>query len=430
MSLGLLAYLVGDLIQTWYEVGLQAKPYPGPADVAYLSFYPLMMSGLLLLSSGRIERHERATLALDVATATLGMSAVVWYFVLGSAAVASGDALTVGIGIAYPVGDIVLVLAGVMALLRSPSASSRKALQILLGCLGCFVVTDLVYGWLLLHASYAGGDLVDCGWMVALAGIPIAASAQPRPTVQADRRSRPRLASAGGLTFPAALASGALLLAAGANENLNPLGGLIVVAVLLTGLVSLRQTAALRAHARLAVEYRGLAATDVLTGLLSRRAFLEEAEELFAGAQQRDRQLALFMIDVDHFKKVNDTLGHAAGDLVLTRVAAACRSALPGALIGRYGGDELVAVLPETELAVARERASSLGHVISRSSSAWCPDGPLVTVSIGVASAAAQRDLDGLLAAADLALYEAKAAGRNCARTAGLDLSARVGAQP
>jgi diguanylate cyclase (GGDEF)-like protein len=235
-----------------------------------------------------------------------------------------------------------------------------------------------------------------------------------------ERRRASRASGTGVLTFVAVLVSCVLLLAAGANQAMYPLGGLIIVAVALTVLVSLRQSVALRAHARLAVEYRKVAATDVLTGLLSRRALLEEAEGLLAAAQQRDRALSVLMIDLDHFKTINDTFGHAVGDQVLITVAAACRSALPQALIGRYGGDELVAVLPDTEPGHARDLADALALTLRDTAHTSATPTPAVTLSIGVASAKGRRDLDAVLAAADLALYDAKAAGRACTRVSSM----------
>lgn len=417
MATGLAAYLVGDLLQTWYEVGLQQKPYPGPADAAYLSFYPFMVAGTLMLSS-KFAKGARAALALDVATVTVGASAVVWYFVLGPTAAAGGDLFTVGVSIAYPVGDIVVVLAAVFALLRGGAMSSRTSLHILLGCLAAFVVTDLVYGWLLLHATYTGGDIVDSGWVVALAGVAVAAAAQATPDLAIERRSVPRSTGAGALTFVAVLVSCVLLLTAGAKQQIYPLGGLIVVAVALTALVSLRQGAALRAHARLAAEYRRLVAVDVLTGLSSRRSLLEDGEDLFAAAQQRDGALSVLVIDLDHFKAINDAYGHAAGDRVLIAVAAACRTTMPTALIGRYGGDELVAVLPDIEPGQARDLGDTLVRTVAAITNSESADSPAVTVSIGVACAKGHRDFDAVLAAADHALYDAKASGRACTRVA------------
>lgn len=420
ISAGLTAYLVGLGIWTWYEIGLKQVPYPGLADVAYLSFYPLMMAGVLMLSAGNLSRGVRAALSLDVAIVTVGASAVVWYFVLGATAAAGGDALTVAVSIAYPVADIILVLAASVALLRGALTSSRLSLTILLGCLITFVVTDLVYSWLILHATYHGGDLLGTGWIAALAAMAVAGSAQGHPGVVVERRSAPRSHGAAGVTALAVTVSCALLLAAGANQQFYPLGGLILGAVALTVLVSLRQRVALQAHARLAVAYRKVASTDVLTGLLSRRALLEEAENLFAAAQQRDRALSILMIDLDHFKTINDTFGHAAGDQVLIKVAEACRRALPQAVIGRYGGDELVAVLAGTELSRACSLSDGLAQILRDAAPVSDAPTQAVTLSVGVASARGRRDLDAVLAAADLALYEAKAAGRSCTRSSSL----------
>ena len=158
-----------------------------------------------------------------------------------------------------------------------------------------------------------------------------------------------------------------------------------------------------------------LAARDSLTGLHNRRAWTEQAEAAFARSHRHERPLAVALLDLDHFKAVNDTWGHAAGDAVLKTVAEACTAVVrTGDVVGRLGGEELGVVLPETPLKGASTLAVRLCHAI-RSLRVPGPAGPLqVTVSIGVAErSAADTDLPALLARADAALYRAKRAGRD-----------------
>jgi diguanylate cyclase (GGDEF)-like protein len=174
-------------------------------------------------------------------------------------------------------------------------------------------------------------------------------------------------------------------------------------------------------NARLFAQVRRLATTDGLTGLCNRRRFFDLAEAEFARAKQRARPLSAIMLDVDHFKKVNDRHGHAVGDRVLQAVAQRCRDALrPEDVMGRYGGEEFAIVLPETGLDHShRELAEGLRLAVASEPIAT-DDGPVtVTISLGVATATSTTsDLAALLDAADGALYEAKRQGRNRALAA------------
>ena len=164
-----------------------------------------------------------------------------------------------------------------------------------------------------------------------------------------------------------------------------------------------------------------LARTDHLTGALSRGALYTQAARDLQLARRQRSHTAAFIVDIDHFKTINDTHGHAAGDAVLRHVARHGQAVLRCTdLFGRYGGDEFVAVLPETDLDTAAVIADRLRQSIGQPvpGPGRLPNGVSgVTVSIGVASVAAgAQDVDALIAHADAALYAAKHAGRNCTR--------------
>lgn len=159
-----------------------------------------------------------------------------------------------------------------------------------------------------------------------------------------------------------------------------------------------------------------LANTDALTGALSRRHFLELAGRERARAAREGGGLAVLLLDIDHFKRVNDTHGHAGGDAVLRAFHATCAAQLRAHdLLGRLGGEEFGVVLPATGREVARQVAERLRAAVAAGPVAL-PGGAAVaiTVSIGLAfTASAAEDIDGLLAAADAALYRAKREGCN-----------------
>jgi diguanylate cyclase (GGDEF)-like protein len=172
---------------------------------------------------------------------------------------------------------------------------------------------------------------------------------------------------------------------------------------------------------RLELEQRNFALADPLTGLLNRRAFIREGELMARRAQHGNEPLALLMLDIDHFKSVNDRFGHNVGDRVLMTFASVAQASLRSTdLLYRIGGEEFCFLLPDTNLADAisvadRVREDFAGHAFET------PKGRATsTVSIGVATAEQVGfDIEKLLAAADAAVYEAKARGRNRVAVAG-----------
>ncbi|MDQ2959734.1 MAG: GGDEF domain-containing protein [Candidatus Dormibacteraeota bacterium] len=164
-------------------------------------------------------------------------------------------------------------------------------------------------------------------------------------------------------------------------------------------------------------ELRRLAATDDLTGLSNRRSFRSSLTNEVARARRSGRQLCLLMLDLDHFKDVNDTFGHGVGDRVLANVGDLLASGMHRAgvdVAARVGGEEFAVILPDTDEAGGLRAAERLRlKVESR------VDNILTTMSVGVAVSHLGDDVDSLLGTADMALYAAKAAGRNCVRVAG-----------
>jgi len=162
------------------------------------------------------------------------------------------------------------------------------------------------------------------------------------------------------------------------------------------------------------LELRQQATLDGLTHVLSRRAFKDEGGRLVALARRHSQPLSCVVFDVDHFKSINDRLGHATGDTVLVEVAKASQAALRQTdLLGRLGGEEFVALLPHTAQADALTGAEKIRAAIEDLK--HVPGGAApVTASFGVAALdGSAADLDSLIINADKAMYEAKARGRN-----------------
>jgi diguanylate cyclase (GGDEF)-like protein len=158
-----------------------------------------------------------------------------------------------------------------------------------------------------------------------------------------------------------------------------------------------------------------LAMTDPLTGILNRRHFLSASTAELSRVKRYGFPLTLLMIDIDNFKRVNDTYGHGVGDVVIRTIATTCRTALrlPD-ILARYGGEEFVVTMPQTAEPEAKRVAERLRESLSEAQ-IETRDGPLsVTVSIGLAQwITSDNSIEDTIERADQALYAAKRAGKN-----------------
>jgi len=192
--------------------------------------------------------------------------------------------------------------------------------------------------------------------------------------------------------------------------------------LLLLSLIS--YTVIIRETSELSSAYQkleSLATTDPLTGISNRRQLLERVEQHFAMLKRngesitRSNGLGFIMIDVDHFKKINDTFGHLAGDSILQKIAENIKKTLRQYdVFGRYGGEEFLIVLPNTIPAEAQRIAERIITVIRESIFEWDGTAIRITLSAGVTwSDALAESLDEVLSKADQLMYEAKQEGRN-----------------
>lgn len=158
-----------------------------------------------------------------------------------------------------------------------------------------------------------------------------------------------------------------------------------------------------------------LASTDPLTGALNRREFTALVEREAKRSRRYDRPLSIMMFDLDHFKNLNDTYGHAAGDKALQRFTTICCNALRNIdIFGRWGGEEFVSILPETSADNAAVIAERLRKLVSETEIDFKGEKIKFTVSIGIAQFKQnESSIEGPLGRADAAVYDAKKAGRN-----------------
>lgn len=203
------------------------------------------------------------------------------------------------------------------------------------------------------------------------------------------------------------------------NVGLSLLGGGFAVLMVLVGRqINRYTTEAIELRQRnevLIKELESQASRDSLTGVVNRRYFLETAKSRLQAPRSESTPIALLMIDLDHFKTVNDRYGHLGGDEVLVAVVDACVAHLrTGDTFGRLGGEEFALLLPGNSLSEARETAERLRQAIEALSIPLQGDTVRPTISVGIAMAKPdETNLSDLMRRADLAMYEAKAQGRN-----------------
>lgn len=168
---------------------------------------------------------------------------------------------------------------------------------------------------------------------------------------------------------------------------------------------------------------------DGLTGLLNRKAFDEKIHALLSAEQKRSTPLCLIMVDIDHFKGVNDTFGHVFGDRVIRTVSEAMKATVKGQdIVARYGGEEFALLLPETPLSGAQIVAERLRDNVANSRTRRFNSEELVsgiTISSGIAAHRAGESVTTFVERADVALYASKSQGRNCVTVASDPASVR-----
>ena len=535
VALALLAQSAGTVAQIYYEAA-GAFPSPSLADPLYLSFYPLLLMGVLSFPATRRSARQALELALDSAIVTLGGGIVFVYFILGPSAIAARTPLEAITSVAYPVGDMILLVALGTTLLRGAVAQTRRSLWLIAVAIALFAVADLIYGYIVLHGVYHGGDPIDTLYMLAFACFAAAALRQRALRAGGELLPNPRTSSrhASWLPYLAIAAGMAILLTKEYHEPLFPDLSIAIILALTFALVIVRQilaqaslstsrerlaqaqqiaqigtwnwdvkhdavegsegatpiagpeqdappmtfaqslhvihpddrehfeqlvhaslksgeqftcelrvvrpdgevrTLASRGQAemragrarwvrgthqditdrkRMEIALKHQADHDPLTGLYNRRRFAEELEGILRNASRYKRHGALLMLDLDDFKQINDTRGHAAGDEALKTLSQAILQRVRSTdVVARLGGDEFAVVLSEAD----ERHALIVAEDIRTGVAARNLEEP-IHITCGLVPFDEHRDLaaDDALIAADTALYEAKNKGKNQVR--------------
>ncbi len=196
------------------------------------------------------------------------------------------------------------------------------------------------------------------------------------------------------------------------RRNLRPY--LVGAGVAFSGLIFWIFYLEIRSHREREVLLREMASVDQLTGIRNRREFFLDAGRKLADVIRARSTASVMLLDVDDFKQVNDTMGHATGDRILSLVAAHLRrETRDGDVFARYGGDEFVVLLPGLAAPAARPLAERLRKQVAEASSQATREGSCCTISIGIAEYVGGESLEQWISRADDALYRAKHAGRN-----------------
>jgi two-component system, cell cycle response regulator len=400
IGFALVAWSAADLYYTVVLSKLDEPPYPSISDVGWLAFYPACWIGVVLLMRRRI-REFHASLWLDGIVAALGVAALTAALVLPPILSMSveGELSAVIVNLAYPVGDVLLLVMLIGALALTGWRPDRS--MVLLGAgLTLSAVADIAYLSAIAHGQ--SDSPAWAAWLWPASALAIAVGAWwPAERVRAVRLEGRRL-----LVLPVAAMVTALVLLF--IDHFSPVSHVAAVLAFATlSVAGVRLWLTVGEHMMLLGTSRGEANTDELTGLGNRRQLANDLEaELHEVSAARPLLLALF--DLNGFKAYNDTFGHPAGDALLARLGSALARAVEGnGRAYRMGGDEFCV------LAVAPIERHAQIAATSRAALSERGNGFRITAALGTASLdAPDDDPADALRDADRRMYAEKNGGR------------------
>jgi diguanylate cyclase len=410
----------------WMATLVAGRPItvPSVADAFHLVAVPLVLAAFLSIPAAQADRRQRVRALLDGCALACSMTFVLWALVLGDAAEqARYGSLALGVTLTYPLVDV--VLASVMAVTMQVGADVRARLvgpQWVGGA--AMTVANAAFAYHVLTGTFRLGTLWDLGWIGGYALLALTALRR-LPARDGDPGMGP--ARPADVSAWMGYASLVIVLVTGLFEVLTA-GSLDAVltgiGLLLGLLVSTRQMLMINENGRLARDLERTVAElreredllhhrahhDPLTELANRTLFSERLSRVLT-----EGPAAVLFLDLDDFKRVNDSLGHAAGDALLVAVAERLRQTVRTSdTFARLGGDEFAVLLPGIgEDAVARGQ-----RVVEVLRAPFELAGHMVpaAVSVGVAVGARGSDPETLLRHADMAMYAAKGAGKGTVR--------------
>jgi diguanylate cyclase (GGDEF)-like protein len=405
LGLGVLSWSTGDLFLTIQSANGGSPPVPSISDVFWLAFYPIVYVALVLLVRRHIRELGPATW-LDGAVAGFGAAAVCACFAFNTILHSvGGDAVTVATDLAYPIGDVLLLILAVGGTAIIPG---RKHAQWLL-LAGAIAINALGDTFNLFASSgstsHLGTIVNGIAWPTSILLISFSVWLPPgQANPLAPRRTAgfllPGLGAGAGLT----------ILLVDAVHSVAPVGIALATATLVA--VGMRLVLSVRGLRSLTEKRHRQAITDELTGLGNRRQLFSLLNAFFADLADpgtADRHLSLLYVDLDHFKEINDSFGHAAGDELLRQLGPRLTTSLRDTdVLVRVGGDELAVLILDAEAEYATAVAQRL---MVKLEAPFVLDAVSVRISASIGIAGAPTDATdsvGLLRCADLAMYRAK----------------------
>ncbi len=390
VSLGLAALIwsLGSFFSTWNSF-FQAQVPDGISDLCYSIFYPLVFLGVT--RSFTYRRSITALELLDTVIIAVGLVSILTAFLLKPAMLSfEGSSWQVFTSILYPVGDLLLLALVLIYLLLTPI--NIRSILIASGLLS-FALSDLFFIWSSLNGTYTFGSITDDGWILGLLLLSLSLGFPSSEAKFSDKISSYSATIA-------LIASSCLLGVAALKPGYFP-SFILIPGFITIALAFIRMSFAL-SEANSAGTERVLARTDELTGLSNRRNFLFHLAQLKGGY--------IFLLDLDGFKRINDSLGHDAGDQLLKQVANRFSRVIPtGAQIARLGGDEF-GVIAQVDQLEAFELAQAIKATLSYPVTLTTSE-VAIDVSIGYASIDPTVDVIDALRRADLAMYQVKEKG-------------------
>ncbi len=408
----------GQVAWSWLElVSHQDNPFPSIADVGYILSVPVLVSGLLTMPvwpTGSLAKFRAITDGLIIAG---GLLLISWYTVLSAIVASPADtALGQGLSLACPVGDVIVVT--VLAIMWSrASLQSRGPILLIIAGLGLIAVADSTFAYLQAQASFGSGNVVDIGWVAGYLVVGLAALFALGRPMGIKRGAPPRWWAAVLPYAPLPVAIGFAVderLAVGAINlfTLSMALALFVLVLLRQGMSVRENMILLRRLAANETELHHRAEHDPLTDLNNRSSFIRFVDEHLASAPP-DRLCAVMFVDLDDFKHINDSMGHAMGDQAIVAVGRRLKSCMRDHdLVARLGGDEFAVFL--TRLPNVGQMVTIAERLIETLNEPFQSSDMRASVcgTIGVAIAEPGDDAGELLRRADIAMYAAKARGK------------------
>lgn len=400
MAAGVALNAVANVIFALHDQLMKPVPNPAPSDVFYLLSYCSFIIGVALLTQGSFG-GVRLSVRLDGVIAGLAVASLVSFAWFSPLQAAGGSTIHIVVDLAYPMFDLVMLVWLVAALAPQRFRPNLSTGLLIAGVLW-FIVGDVIHVNQLAANSTSALSFADVTFVIGIWLMGLAASAQ-------DRRNVVERSALSGTSLSVAVpvVSGAIaigVIAARWLWNRPPeVGGLALAAL---ALVVGRMWLALRVERRLVLSTTVDARTDSLTNLPNRRYLFERIDELLR--LEKREHVGVILIDLDGFKEVNDTLGHAVGDSLLSIISHRFAARLGGrGILTRLGGDEFAAICICSEV----ELVTIAMELLSTTREPYAFDGLMVTVGASMGIAVADGDTEDpyqLLHRADKAMYEAK----------------------